>query len=246
MNNVARERGGAFSVYATVEIGQYCYLNTIKLHGKAWGRLDIKDSYFKNNTATLKGGCISGYGKQVQINNCEFYANRASIGGVLHLEQDGKLDISSSNFTGNFALISGGVIYLRMNTACHCKDSFFMVNAAQTGASICAEENVKVHIVKSSFSGKALRNSAPEGGSLHFSRNAEVVVDDSIFFGKYNNAVAAVLKHNVKCKVSNCNFVTNSNYNLAGTMVTENNVTCNIESSTSVNILWKGGRRYRC
>ena len=236
VNNVARERGGAFSVYATVEIRQYCNLDTIKSHGKTWGRLDIKDSYFKNNTATLKGGCISGYGTlQVQIDNCEFLANTASFGGVLHLEQDGKLNISSSNFTGNLALFSGGVIYLRMNTAFDCKDSFFMVNAAHAGASVCAAENVKVHIVKSNCSGKAVIDYAPEGSSLHFSRNAEVVVDDSNFFGVYNNVVAVVLKNNVKCKISNSNFVTNSNYNLAGAMVMENNVTCNIESNTFLN-----------
>ena len=238
VNNVAIERGGAFSVDTTVDIGRYCNLDTIISYGKTWDRLDIKDSYFKNNTATLKGGCISGYGKlQVQIDNCEFLANIASFGdgGVLHLEQDGKLNISSSNFTGNLALISGGVINLRMNTAFDCKDSFFFMNAAQTGASICAAENVKIHIVKSNFSGKAVRHSAPGGSSLHFSRNAEVVVDDSNFFGKYNNVVAVVLKHNVKCNISNSNFVTNSNYNLAGAMVMENNVTCNIESSTFLN-----------
>ena len=97
VNNVARERGGAFSVYATVKIGQYCNVDTIKYHGKTWARLDIQDSYFKDNTATLKGGCISGSGKlQVQIDNCEFLGNVASFGGVLHLEQDGKLNISSS------------------------------------------------------------------------------------------------------------------------------------------------------
>ena len=140
---------------------------------------------------------------QVQINKWEFLANIPSFsgGGVLHLEQDGKLNISSSNFTGNLALISGGVINLHMNTAFDCKDSFFFMNAAQTEASICTAENVKIHIVKSNFSGKAVRDSAPEGSSLHFCRNAEVVVDDSNFFGKYNNLVAVVLKHNVKCNI---------------------------------------------
>ena len=35
--------------------------------------------------------------------------------------------------------------------------------------------------------------------------------------------------------ISNSNFVTNSNYNLAGAMVMENNVTCNIKINAFTN-----------
>ena len=243
VNNKALTKGGIFLVDASIEIGHPCRENTIQSDGKDCSRLDIKKSYFENNTAALQGGCISGYGNlRVQIDKCTFLHNNAFIGGVLNLEYDGKLNVSRSNFTGNVALASGGAINLGTNITCDCQDSFFLMNAAQTGVSICANEKVKIRISNSTLFGDMVLNStllpvsrAAERSNLYITGNSEVIVYDTYFLGRYRNVVALVLKYNVNCTVSNCTFARNSGYKLAGAMVMENNVTCNIESSTFYN-----------
>ena len=239
MNNKAQNKGGAFSVDASIENGPFCQDNTIKLHGKDRSRLDIKESYFEDNTANFEGGCMSGAGNIcVQIDKCTFWHNHALFGGVLNLEYDGELNISRSNFTGNVASISGGAIHLHTNIVCDCKDSWFSMNAAQTGASIFANEQVKISIWNSTLFGDMVLNStlllvmsAAEGSSLHITRNAEVIVYNTYFVGGYHNVLALVLEYNVKCRVLNCTLSRNVGYKLAGAMVMENNVTCHIENS---------------
>ena len=152
---------------------------------------------------TFEGGCISGARNIcVQIHKCTFWHNHALFGGVLHLEYDVKINIRRANFTGNVASISGGAIHLYTNIVCDCKDTRFSMNAAQTGASICTNEQVKIRIWNSTLYGDMVLNStlllvmsATEGSSLYIMRNAEVTVYDTYFVGGYHNVIALVLKY---------------------------------------------------
>ena len=154
--------------------------------------VEIKDSYFENNTAAEDGGAVNWHrGTDAFVENSLFVDNAAARGGAVFLNGTEGV-IESSNFTNNEALL-GGALYLNNDNQV-VAFSQFSENAAVQGGAVFAESQ-KNYIMYSNFTVNnatyALRN-VNTAGNTRKTKGGAIYVDDE---GNY---------------ISNCNFTNNS------------------------------------
>ena len=119
--NIARMRGGAILNTgngslavedSSFESNHALWGGAVK-NGEATGF--IKTTRFYHNTAIKSGGAIGHTHGTLQISDSIFDANTAGIGGAIYAAgRETQLDVSGSNFQGNFARGHGGAIDIRI------------------------------------------------------------------------------------------------------------------------------------
>lgn len=97
--------------------------------------LVIDTCSFTLNSATTRGGMISGYGTQVHMRSTLVEGNSSLLGGGIRLTEGGSLSIEECTFTGNSAG-TGGAIDLGANVSATISRSTFFGNACG-GAGAC-------------------------------------------------------------------------------------------------------------
>ena len=116
------------------------YGGAIQLKGK---NIEIKESKFNKNTASINGGAVNIIAKTVTINGDEFNKNIAHVnGGAVYINGD-KTNVVSSSFVANEAIPDvkklndglGGAIYIN-SSAATVNNNTFNYNVARNGSAI--------------------------------------------------------------------------------------------------------------
>ena len=152
INNSASLYGGALSTgYVDMDMdlkvincnfdgNRAPYGGAIQLKGK---NIEIKESEFNKNIASINGGAVNIVAKTVTINNDEFNKNIAYVnGGAVYINGD-KTTVVSSSFVANEAIPNvknlddglGGAIYIN-SSAATVNNNTFNYNVARNGSAI--------------------------------------------------------------------------------------------------------------
>jgi predicted outer membrane repeat protein len=182
--NSSRGNGGA--IYATKT-------------GATNRHVTIRNSSFTNNTTTLAGDChggaasINGYStanaSNVSIEDSAFENNQSRMAGALHLTAS-KVDVTSSQFSGNSATAGGGGAIYNSAVEITVSDSIFSDNAvAGTGGAIYQAGSAHM-ISNSQFIGNTAGTS---GGAIYnTTSNSDLVhctFRDNSALGGYGGAI---------------------------------------------------------
>ena len=151
-----------------------------------YGQLTVRDSVFKNNTASNRGGAIyaskSGNDSPVrymELTGCTFEGNEATLGGALSyysggadFDQGAVANINDCTFKNNVASLEiGGA-------------------SSALGGAIFTERRVTLNVKNSSFTGN---KSATEGGAIYLAGESVATVSGSTIknnsSGKYGGAI---------------------------------------------------------
>ena len=176
--------------------------------------INISNSIFNNNKASLNGGVLSlsYHSTNIAIRNSTFYHNSAGgRGGVISMSGSGNsVVISSSNFSHNIAIIFGGVISLINGGHIQVNNSFFESNFVNVqGGVFDCYTNGNIEIYRSTFTS----NSADIGGGvLNIKNGSKFNVKNSDFFNNTDTDLGAlflaVSGNNIT--IDTCNFTQNS------------------------------------
>ena len=152
INNSAKLYGGALStgymdmdmdlkvINCNFEQNNAPYGGAVQLKGK---NIEIQNSVFNKNTATVNGGAINIVAKTVAIGGTEFNKNTAHVnGGAIYINGN-KTVIEDSSFMANEAIPDvkklddglGGAIYINSSSATINKN-IFNNNVARNGSAI--------------------------------------------------------------------------------------------------------------
>ncbi len=146
------------------------------------GILNITNTTFYSNSASVSGGGILNYHGTVNVTNSAFYSNSAGLDGGGIFNGDA-LNVTNSNFSSNNAAYSGGGIHserIGLNiTGLNIVNSTFSNNSASiNGGGIFITYTATSNITGSTFSG----NSASQyGGGIW--NNVPLTITDSTFSG---------------------------------------------------------------
>ena len=167
--------------------------------------LTIRNSVFENNTADIQGGAIhSGFAGSAKdfapiltILESTFTNNKATPslvggGGGAVVNSIGSLSVTSSEFSGNHALVGGGIASLGNATVV---DSLFAGNSATQGGALNFQQNSNVTLRNLSiYSNDVSTSSAvPDGqafGAGIAAIDSTVTIEDSQLIG--NRAVGTL------------------------------------------------------
>ncbi|MBR3889493.1 hypothetical protein IKJ53_03170, partial [bacterium] len=201
-------QGGAIYNTGTLTINSSYIMNAFAkegggLYNESNNLVKITSSTFKNNLATdvseqglvAKGGAIYNNGNNLQITKSKFNENKSdNFGGAIYNANTGNLTVTSSTFTGNYAVNDeksgcGGAIYADGVTT--ITSSTFKNNEADFGGAIYIAQNAEVVVQDSSFTNN-IANEA--GGAIYVDENASLTINavkkDVTFSGNMANGVS--------------------------------------------------------
>lgn len=227
INNSAKLYGGALStgymdmdmdlkvINCNFEQNNAPYGGAVQLKGKS---IEIQNSVFNKNTATVNGGAINIVAKTVAIGGTEFNKNTAHVnGGAIYINGN-KTVIEDSSFMANEAIPDvkklddglGGAIYINSSSATINKN-IFNNNVARNGSAIyydksglnciisdnaMAENQAWVYALpiyaKSIYYGEDCEVSATLFGGNNIAKYNDLFVSNAI----YNNAKQDKIKVN--------------------------------------------------
>lgn len=227
INNSAKIYGGALStgymdmdmdlkvINCNFEQNNAPYGGAVQLKGK---NIEIQNSVFNKNTATVNGGAINIVAKTVAIGGTEFNKNTAHVnGGAIYINGN-KTVIEDSSFMANEAIPDvkklddglGGAIYINSSSATINKN-IFNNNVARNGSAIyydksglnciisdnaMAENQAWVYALpiyaKSIYYGEDCEVSATLFGGNNIAKYNDLFVSNAI----YNNAKQDKIKVN--------------------------------------------------
>ena len=227
INNSAKLYGGALStgymdmdmdlkvINCNFEQNNAPYGGAVQLKGK---NIEIQNSVFNKNTATVNGGAINIVAKTVAIGGTEFNKNTAHVnGGAIYINGN-KTVIEDSSFMANEAIPDvkklddglGGAIYINSSSATINKN-IFNNNVARNGSAIyydksglnciisdnaMAENQAWVYALpiyaKSIYYGEDCEVSATLFGGNNIAKYDDLFVSNAI----YNNAKQDKIKVN--------------------------------------------------
>lgn len=232
INNSAKLYGGALStgymdmdmdlkvINCNFEQNNAPYGGAVQLKGK---NIEIQNSVFNKNTATVNGGAINIVAKTVAIGGTEFNKNTAHVnGGAIYINGN-KTVIEDSSFMANEAIPDvkklddglGGAIYINSSSATINKN-IFNNNVARNGSAIyydksglnciisdnaMAENQAWVYALpiyaKSIYYGEDCEVSATLFGGNNIAKYNDLFVSNAI----YNNAKQDKIKVNCETPI---------------------------------------------
>ena len=174
---------------------------------------------FTDNRADSDGGAIVEYNAKCLIRDSSFNGHSSKYGSVIFALSDDKngsygVDIDSSNFTNNHALISGGAIYLNCEIA--VSNSWFVENNAGYGGAIGSiYSNTDIYSNGDISSCHFTDNYASySGGAVYFDGKCVIsnteFVDNHANYGGAIYSVSSRKEAMIFLNVSSCNFLDNS------------------------------------
>lgn len=145
--------------------------------------VDIIDCNFLNNHASVNGGAIYANNVKMTIANSNFNNNRADGNGGAIFLYLGLSDFSNLNFYNNNA-VSGGAIYIIKNQI-NLRDGIFNHNSALKNGGAVYDNNAVVHSLNNRF----ISNSASKGSVVYGSFYVHITQT-----GHYYNDVGLKIK----------------------------------------------------
>lgn len=219
INNSAKLYGGALStgymdmdmdlkvINCNFEQNNAPYGGAVQLKGK---NIEIQNSVFNKNTATVNGGAINIVAKTVAIGGTEFNKNTAHVnGGAIYINGN-KTVIEDSSFMANEAIPDvkklddglGGAIYINSSSATINKN-IFNNNVARNGSAIYYDKSGLNCIISD--------NAMAENQAWVY---ALPIYAKSIYYGEYCEVSATLFGGNNIAKYNDL-FVSNAIYNNA-------------------------------
>ena len=180
----------------------YCSFGAVTNYYTSWGtavnnaRMTVKDSTFRNNSATTEPGAINNCGKLI-VYDTIFENNRATWwAGAIHTHSNANTTIVRSNFKNNIAGWNGGALYTYSYLT--VIDSNFTSNVETTdygGGAICAStygSKPYVYVNNCNF----ITNTANggKGGAISFTGAGSLDVYNSVFV---DNVASSVPGHDL-------------------------------------------------
>ena len=123
--------------------------------------VDIIDCSFLNNYASVNGGAIYANNVKLAIANSTFYNNRAGKNGGAMFLYLGSSDFSNLNFYNNHA-VTGGALYIIKNQISLKEGVFYQNRASKNGGAIY-DNNAGVYSLNNRF----ISNSADKGSEVY-------------------------------------------------------------------------------
>lgn len=219
INNSAKLYGGALStgymdmdmdlkvINCNFEQNNAPYGGAVQLKGK---NIEIQNSVFNKNTATVNGGAINIVAKTVAIGGTEFNKNTAHVnGGAIYINGN-KTVIEDSSFMANEAIPDvkklddglGGAIYINSSSATINKN-IFNNNVARNGSAIYYDKSGLNCIISD--------NAMAENQAWVY---ALLIYAKSIYYGEDCEVSATLFGGNNIAKYNDL-FVSNAIYNNA-------------------------------
>ena len=156
--------------------------------------ITVRESLFKENTATYSGGAIDMQKTRGSFVNCTFERNslkglsdKISFGGAISSRDRSNITVQQSLFKENTATLSGGAIHMQKTRGSFVNCTF--------------ERN----------SAKSLLNKKPRGGAISSHARSNITVQESLF--KENTATysgGAIDMQKTRGSFVNCTFERNS------------------------------------
>ncbi|MEL6499177.1 MAG: choice-of-anchor Q domain-containing protein [Planctomycetota bacterium] len=206
--------GGTLSI-----IGCEFENNVGRQGGAVWcvrTELVVEDSTFSGNTATQRGGAISGGGNSANmtIRGSTFASNMTTggEGGAIRYVAAGLITIENSAFTGNSCTSSGGAVFIATSDAARVTETTFTGNFTQGTASEDTGglffSDVSDAVVRDC---DFVRNLCPgSGGALRYSNADGTVIDSRFVENEASQAGALLAAGTCDVEVYNCVFTENS------------------------------------
>ena len=154
--------------------------------------VDIIDCSFLNNYASVNGGAIYANNVKLTVANSTFYNNRAGKNGGAMFLYLGSCDFSNLNFYNNQA-VTGGALYIIKNQISLKEGVFYQNRASKNGGAIY-DNNARVYSLNNRF----ISNSADKGSEVYGDFHVHITQT-----GSYYNNVNLKIKVTSPWKLSN-------------------------------------------
>jgi predicted outer membrane repeat protein len=162
-DNTAFDEGGGIFNYGTLTLTNSSFSGDSADNGGAisnHGTLDLTDGTFSGNFALSGGGIYNNVSGMLTVTDSIFSGNGNGIpGGAIY--NGGSLDVTGSNFSGNFAEEGAGIYNQGMLTVTN--STFSSNNTSEIGRGGGITNYNTLTVSNTSFSG----NSSPQGGGIY-------------------------------------------------------------------------------
>ena len=188
--------------------------------------IKIQNCSFQNNTSDQYGGVIvisesthvsynaynlsSRVDVSLSIHTCNFFNNRAQIGGAIYLYNSSAIiNISDSTFQHNEARLIGGTVASDASSSLVFHSSYFAFNTAKRGGVMSIHNNSTVHIKDCNLEQNTAHDS---GGTVLAELSSTVVFQSSSFINNSANGGkgGVVMVLNSMVRISDSTFSNNS------------------------------------
>jgi len=165
--------------------------------------LEIKYTYFNNNSVTNYGACLYNSG-QTTVTNCKFSNNKASNGGAI--ANKNITQIMHSTLDSNTATKEGAGIYNTFDLT--VSNTTFKNNYAENGASISSTSNVKkiLNIDSSTFTSNKAK---VHGSAIYITNKNQLNIKNSIISYNTNRPIYLRCDNGISNTIYNCNITKN-------------------------------------
>lgn len=194
------------------------------------GTLNVTNSTFISNGASVGGGISNGSGGTVNVTNSTFSSNNAQVGGSIfnggtlnvtnstfsnangqsgstgggiHNDSGGATNITNSTFSNNHATAAGG-IYNAVGTL-NLINSTFSGNSATIGGGIFSQGSLTV--IGSTFSGNSASNT---GGGIYNSGGGTLNVTNSTLYANTANIQGGGINSGATSNITNSTLFSNT------------------------------------
>ena len=194
IGNHASVFGGALNFQYVENSSILMYLKSNSTEASLTSRkppIRVFGCHFSDNGVDFGGGAIAVYGVNLDISNSQFIGNWAlQDGGVLMGENRLIINIDNCTFYKNFAAYGGVITFaLNENVSVAANENMFFKNSAITGGVLLAEDGGFFTFIGNKFYSNAATDTA---GAIVLLKNSTLQADTNIFFNN-TATIGAVL-----------------------------------------------------
>ncbi len=184
---------------------------------------DFQNCIFTNNSAHDWGGAVAIQNSvRVVLKACTFENNTSHEGAALYSNNGTqlKLEINNCTFTGNEASLSGGALFINVTSA-FVSQSHFVGNSAPYGSAAsffgdtCDLEIIHCSLIRNKLNGSQNKYK----GAIFVDRAGEVYLSCVFFIGNAANFGGALTLGRARARIDNCTFNQNEAYYDGGSIL---------------------------
>ena len=192
--------------------------------------LGITDCLFENNTSQQRSGTIHGETNvTVEIQGTYFSCNSGVDGGAIFAADHAALSLTNCRLERNFASNAGGAVIVQNNVKLEIRETKFTGNTAYENGGALSVSQAECHIVRSVFNGNSAKTT---GGAVHIDSKSSVKIENTDFTNNNGSDGGAIyVEENSKLPASiystaviaSCRFLLNHAVTGSGGAVQLNN-----------------------
>ena len=181
--------------------------------GEGSGNCEIENCVFDNNYITEgsdgHGGAIEWYAEKGYVINSIFTNNHAPDGGAIYVgRESGKINITDSIFSKNYAATVGGAISLNASSITIKRSNFYDNHALEGGALYVGGEGETNYVYDSVFKGN--NATGGNGGAINWMASSGTIIASNLTDNNaYNGGGIYFGGLSQESYISNCIFTNN-------------------------------------